>query len=76
VVPHAGLFGGQRPGFGDYIGYELAAYVLFGKVRIGYHDPSFFRSADDSGFPGYKGRLSLGLADVNGLLYWGRQFFR
>lgn len=76
VLPHAGLLGGQRPGLGDYVGYELAAYVLFGKIRIGYHDPSFFRSADDSGFPGYEGRFILGLADLNGLIYWGRQFFR
>ena len=76
VLPHAGLLGGQRPGVGDYLGYEIAAYILFGKIRIGYHDPSFFRSVDDSGFPGYNGRLTLGLADLNGLIYWGRQFFR
>ena len=78
VLPHAGLWGGQRPSVGDYLGYEIAAYILFGKIRIGYHDPCFFRfrSVDDSGFPGYNDRFPIELADMNRLIYWDRPFFR
>jgi hypothetical protein len=58
----------------DYTGVNTGAYLLGGKVRVGILWPAAIRSGNSDRYGDYQ--VSLGISDLNGLLYWVGEFIR
>jgi len=57
-----------------YTGLNAGLYVLGGKIRFGILLPSLFRHPSNNRYSEHQ--TSVGISDVNGLLYWIGKFIR